>query len=216
MKKTETEKIMLQDGCVRGFSPEWMAKHKESKIGEDDKGFYIFTLSQNVKVYLDDFYIFLEKLEAKCLKEAFLLERKIQNTPGRYEESLAYYRARKTIVDLILRNITTFYADNQNLGVIMTPWCFGTVILEKVEIYTEKLARGDIYDSNIPEYPYFVLKYINEIYKKTLLELFEFPQEAFAVRWQYTELLKRYSKVLSSVTASLQSLLYLVKNSTER
>ncbi len=94
----------------------------------------------------------------------------------------------------------------------MTPWCFGTVILEKVEIYKERLSRGELSDPNLGDFPYYVLRYIDEIYQKTLLEIFEFPEQAFAVRWQYTELLKRYSKVLSNVTASLQSILLSVKN----
>lgn len=93
----------------------------------------------------------------------------------------------------------------------MSPWCFGTVTLEKLEIYKEQVSKGEIEDSNIPEYPYFVLRYVEEIYKSTLLELFDFPEKAFSMRWQYTELLKRYSQVLTNVTASLENVLDLVK-----
>jgi hypothetical protein len=74
------------------------------------------------------------------------------------------------------------------------------------------VAKGQIQDANIPEYPFYVLQYIDEIYKKTLLELFKFPEKALSMRWQYSELLKRYSKVLSNVTSSLQSVLTMIKS----
>ena len=93
----------------------------------------------------------------------------------------------------------------------MTPWCFGTVLLEKVEIYRERLAKGEINDQEIPEFPYYVIKYIDEIHRKTLLDIFDFPEEAFKMRWQYSELLKRYSKVLTNITKSLNSVLTTIK-----
>jgi hypothetical protein len=94
----------------------------------------------------------------------------------------------------------------------MTPWCFGTVVLEKIEIYRDRISKGLVQDANIPEYPFYVLQYIDEIYKKTLLELLKFPEKALSMRWQYSELLKRYSKVLSNVTNSLQSVLTMIKS----
>ncbi len=94
----------------------------------------------------------------------------------------------------------------------MTPWCFGTVVLEKVEVYRERLSKGEVNDPNIEDFPYYVVQYMNEIYKITLLELFDFPEKAFQMRWQYSELLKRYSKVLSNVTNSLQSVLTMIKS----
>jgi len=96
--------------------------------------------------------------------------------------------------------------------VVMTPWCFGTVILEKVEVYRDRLSKGEVDDPNIPEYPYYVIKYMDEIYRATLLEIFGFPEQAFQMRWQYSELLKRYSKVLTDITGSLQSVIRSVKN----
>ena len=44
------------------------------------------------------------------------------------------------------------------------------------------------------------------------LQVFEFPDEAFKMRWQYSELLKRYSKVLHNITGSLQSVMMIVKS----
>jgi hypothetical protein len=86
------------------------------------------------------------------------------------------------------------------------------VVLEKVEAYRERLARGEMDEDKIPDFAYYVIKYIDEIYKKTLLDIFDFPSEAFKMRWQYSELLKRYSKVLSNITSSLNSVLMSIKN----
>jgi hypothetical protein len=102
--------------------------------------------------------------------------------------------------------------DGSSFGVIMTPWCFGTVLLEKVEVYRERLTRGEVSQNDIPEHPYYIIKYMDEIYRKVLLDVFDFPEEAFKMRWQYSELLKRYSKVLTNITKSLNSVLMTIKN----
>jgi len=202
---------MLLDGTRRGFPTERLDSKNEPKVKCDKGGFYIHTINENVKIYFEDYYLFLEKSEMKAQKEQDRLIDLIEATPKSRPETLSYYRARKLVVDLVLRTIRSFYGDGSNLGVVMSPWCFGTVALEKVEIYRDQVARGEIDDANIPEYPYFVLRYVNDIYKSTLLELFDFPEKAFSMRWQYTELLKRYSQVLTNVTASLENVLTLVK-----
>jgi len=203
---------MLKTGIKRGFQKERLPSLKEQRVKRDEGGYYVLTLNENAKVYFEDYYQFLERVEARCLEEKKKLDHKIlQCDPDRIE-CLSYYRAKRLLTDLVLKYIYTYYADSSNLGVIMSPWCFGTVILEKVEVFKERLSKGEIHDPNIPDYPYFVLKYLDEIYKKTLLELFEFPEKAFSIRWQYSELLKRYSKILSNISGALQSILFMVKN----
>jgi hypothetical protein len=202
---------MLLDGTKRGFPPERLDLRNEPKVKCDRGGCYVYTINENVKVYFEDYYRFLEKTEMTAQKEQDRLIDLIAETAPDRAETLSYYRARKLVVDLVLRTVRGFYGDGANLGVIMSPWCFGTVVLEKVEIYRDQIARGEIDDPNIPEYPYFVLRYVSDIYKSTLLELFGFPEKAFSMRWQYTELLKRYSQVLTNVTASLENVLSLVK-----
>lgn len=216
MKNLSTEKA-LTIGIKRGFPEEWLKRQKEPKIKKDERGYYIYTVNENAKVYFEDFYSFLEKVERKCLEELKGLNQKISNCDSKREETLAYYDARKIMVEVVLKNVYEYYEDNSNLGVIMSPWCFGTVILEKVENYKERLSKVELLNSNSkntsypPEFPYYVLRYIDEIYKKTLLEIFKFPDEAFSVKWQYTEILKRYSRVLSDITANLTDILSLVK-----
>jgi hypothetical protein len=203
---------MLTNGLEKGFTEYNLPLIKNPKVGRDKVGWYIYTFSENAKVYFDDFYRFLENTEIKALREIKDLEKKIGGSPESNQESLAYYRARKIIIEQALKHLYLCYADSKNLSSIMTPWCFGTVVLEKIEIYRDKISKGQVQDKNIPEYPFYVLQYIDEIYKKSLLELFNFPEKALSMRWQYSELLKRYSKVLSNVTSSLQSVLTMIKS----
>jgi len=202
---------MLLDGTRRGFTPERLRDYQEPRVKCDRGGYYLYTINENVKVYFEDYYRFLEKTELAAQKEQDRLLECIAETPKSREETLSYYRGRKLVVDLLLRTLRSFYGDGTNLGVIMSPWCFGTVTLEKLEIYRDQVSKGEIRDPNVPEYPYFVMRYVNEIHRNCLLELFDFPEKAFSMRWQYTELLKRYSQVLTNVTSSLENVLELVK-----
>jgi hypothetical protein len=203
---------MLDNKYQRGFTLEKLRSSAEPKVHRDAGGYYIQTLSENVKVYFEDYYLFLEKIYFRCQSEIAELESRLAATSPTSAETLSYYRARLIVTELTMKSARNFYADGSNFGVVMTPWCFGTVVLEKIEVYRERLARGEINDQHIPEFPYYVVKYIDEIYKKSLLDLFDFPEEAFKMRWQYSELLKRYSKVLTNITQSLNSVLLTIKN----
>jgi hypothetical protein len=203
---------MLEGRYQRGFSQERLAGDNDPRVRKDEKGYYTMSLSENAKVYFDDFYRFLELTYENGVKERDVVLTKQSGTPETHEETLAFYRAKSVIIDLLLKTIRRFYCDGGNFGVVMTPWCFGTVMLEKIEVYRERLTKGEISDPNIPDYPYYVVRYLEEIYKTTLLELFDFPENAFHMRWQYSELLKRYSKILTNITDSLNSVLKSVKN----
>ncbi len=203
---------MLDTKFQRGFTDNKLAGTRESRIRKDDVGYFLMSLSENSKVYFEDYYRFLEMVYSRCLMERAGLDEKIGLTSPDSVETLAYYRARGVIVDLVMQSVRRFYTDGANLGVVMTPWCFGTVMLEKVEVYRDRLGKGEVRDANVPEFPYYVIQYIDEIYKATLLELFDFPEKAFRMRWQYSELLKKYSKILTNITNSLNSVLGMVRN----
>ena len=203
---------MLEGKFQRGFSPERLASTVEPKVRKDERGYFVMSLSENTKVYFEDFYSFLRTTYDRAGAERDRIRRKLLETPRSSSETIAYFRAQLVIIELLQRTIRRFYTDGSNLGVVMTPWCFGTVVLEKVEVYRDQISRGDVHDPNIIEFPYYVVKYIEEIYKKSLLDMFDFPEQAFQMRWQYTELLKRYSAVLSDITVRLQSVLTSVKN----
>jgi hypothetical protein len=201
----------LTIGIKRGFPEESLKKSKEPKVGSDEGGFYVNTITEGIKVYFEEFYSFLERAEKRCLEDLKDLKEKRTSCDPTQEETLAYYWARKIVIEVVLKNIYGYYGDDSNLGVIMSPWCFGTVILEKVEIYKERLSRGELPDVDLPEYPFLVLRYIDEICKKALLDIFNLPPEAFSLKWQYAELLKRFTKVLSDVHSNLSNILLLVK-----
>lgn len=203
---------MLEGRYQRGFSQERLESTNDPKIRNDEHGYYIMSLSENSKVYFDDFYHFLELTFENANTEKAILSEKLMTTTSEFNESIAFYRAKLVIIDLLMKNIRRFYTDGANLGIIMTPWCFGTVMLEKIEVYRERISKGEVLDTNIPDYPYYVVKYIDEIYKIVLLELFDFPEKAFQMRWQYSELLKKYSKILTNITTSLNSVMSTIKN----
>lgn len=203
---------MLDGKFQRGFSNERLATTHEPKVRRDERGHFIMSLSENSKVYFDDYYVFLKAVYTRAKADQETLRKKLAATPLDHYETVAFYRARLVIIDVLQRAILRFYTDGSNLGVIMTPWCFGTVVLEKVEVYRDRLGKGEVDDPNVPDYPFYVIKYIDEIYRATLLDLFQFPEEAFQMRWQYSELLKRYSRILTDITGSLQSVIQSVKN----
>lgn len=203
---------MLDGRYQKGFSQERLTATQEPRVRRDEKGFYVMSLSENTRVYFDDFYGFLSLTYERARAARKALDLKVADTSEENAETLAYYRANGVIVDLLMRTIRRFYTDGSNLGVVMTPWCFGTVVLEKTEVYRERLSKGDVQDANVPGFPYDVVKYIDEIYKVVLLELFDFPEKAFQMRWQYSEILRRYSGILADITSRLQSVLATVKN----
>lgn len=200
------------DQHERGFPPSRLANQSEPKVKHDERGYYIMTLSENLKVYFEDYYQFLELLAQKTTRELERLANERENLTDEYSETISYYRARRIILEVLLKNIRSFYTDRHNLGVIMTPWCFGTVILEKVEMVRDRIARGEYPHPDLGEYPYDVVRYIDEAHTRVLMDVFEFPPKAFSMRWQYTELIRRYSDVLSDVATTLQNILSLVKS----
>jgi len=205
---------MLNNICKRGFPEERLAKISEPKIKQDENGYYIVSLSEGVKVYIEDFYSFLEELWDRTIPLYQEVQSQLADTPEESMEAKAFYRSRKLIIEKVLSTIKRFYTTNDSLGIFMSPWCFGTVIMEKVEVTRDKLRNGEEIKHEVGEYPYYVVKYIEETYRKTLLDLFNFPPKAFSMRWQYSELLNRYSKTLSNITTSLQSVLLMVRSYT--
>jgi len=212
--KPEGESTMLASKIKRGFPSDRLENFSEPKVKRDENGFYIMTLSENVKVYIEEYYGFLEELWDRAESRYLDIEQKLAETEPGALETLSYYRSQKIIFKLLLRSIRSFYSDGNSLGVIMTPWCFGTVVLEKVENYRDRLSKGEVETEDIGEYPYYVVRYIDETYKKALLDILNFPPKAFSMRWQYTEMLKRYSKSLTNISSSLQSVLLMIKNYT--
>lgn len=195
----------------RGFPPQRLSDQSEPKIKRDERGYFIMTISENVKIHFEDYYQFLELIADRCVRTQSDAVSKSESIPETHGESIAHNRAERIILDLLMRTILSFYSDRHNLGVIMTPWCFGTVVLEKVEMLRDRIGRGDAAHLDVGEYPYDVVRYIDEIRVAVLLNVMKFPPKAFAMRWQYSELVRRYSTTLTNVTTSLQSILDIMK-----
>lgn len=203
---------MIATNLKRGFSAERLAKGIEPRVKHDDGGYYTYTLSENVKVYFEDYYSFLEQVERRAVADLKDAKAKIADLKPGQQELQSYLCAKLKIIEVLIHTVYDYYTEGNNFGVIMTPWCFGTVVLEKVEAYRDRLSEGNVEDDDLPEYTYYVIRYIDEVHRKTLLDLFEFPEKAFTMRWQYSELLKRYSKALTNISSSLQSVMMLVKS----
>ena len=60
MIRKEVGDFMLDGRYQRGFSQERLESTNDPKIRHDEYGYYIMSLSENSKVYFDDFYHFLE------------------------------------------------------------------------------------------------------------------------------------------------------------
>jgi hypothetical protein len=205
---------MLSNICKRGFPKDRLDKIPEPKIKRDENGWYIVSISEGVKVHIEEYYKFLEKLWNRTALLYEEVQNKLADTPEDSMEAKAFYRSRKLILEIVLGTIKNFYTADDSLGVFMSPWCFGTVVLEKVEQVRDKIKRGESVKHDVGDYPYYVVRYIEETHRKSLLDLFEFPEKAFSMRWQYSELLKRYSKTLTNITTSLQSVLLMVRSYT--
>ena len=89
---------MLTNGLEKGFTDYNLPLIKNPKVGHDKLGWYIYTFSENSKVYFDNYYRFLENTEIKALKEIKDLEKNIVDTPDQNDESRAFYRAKKIII----------------------------------------------------------------------------------------------------------------------
>ncbi|NIP41872.1 MAG: hypothetical protein GWO41_15205 [candidate division Zixibacteria bacterium] len=205
---------MLSNICKRGFPKDRLDKIPEPKIKRDENGWYIVSISEGVKVHIEEYYKFLEKLWNRAALLYEEVQNKLADTPEDSMEAKAFYRSHKLILEIVLGTIKNFYKADDSLGVFMSPWCFGTVVLEKVEQVRDKIKRGESVKHDVGDYPYYVVRYIEETHRKSLLDLFEFPEKAFSMRWQYSELLKRYSKTLTNITTSLQSVLLMVRSYT--
>jgi len=195
----ESLDMTLNEMYTKGFN-----STTDPLIQKDSVGYFIESLSENQVVYLDDYYRFLEIIHARCEKEiektrVQLIELVEADSP----ELTGYLSAKIIIQKHIVKTIIRFYTEKSLHGVIMTPWCFGTIMLEKVEVLTEKIRKGEVSGPDIGKYPFYVLQYLDEASKNILLDTFSFPPKAFECRWQYTTILKRYAEILEDIRTTL-------------
>ena len=99
---------MLDGRYHRGFDPERKDSNHDPRIRQDEHGYYIMSLSENSKVYLSDYYKFLELTFEKAKVTRLKIKDKLAGTSNEYAESIAYFRAKLVIIELVMKNIVRF------------------------------------------------------------------------------------------------------------
>ncbi len=92
---------MLDGKFQRGFSIERLAASHEPKVRKDDHGYYIMSLSENCKVNFEDYYGFLRQTYDKAKRDRDATRAKLARTSSEHGETIAFYRARLVVIDLL-------------------------------------------------------------------------------------------------------------------
>ena len=79
---------MLDSKYQRGFSQERLTAMKEPKVRQDEHGYFIMSLSENSKVYFEDYYLFLRMVYTRAKAEKEVIQHKIKMTSPKAEETL--------------------------------------------------------------------------------------------------------------------------------
>ncbi len=171
----------------RGFPLSKLERlYNNNVIHYDSGGYYLF--QETYKIYFNDFYRFLEYVESRAMRKLNLINQKLALPFIFSKEAEMQLIARKIILDIFFNLLYMHYEEGNNLNLIMPEWCFGTLVLETV-INIEVLVKDGEYEIiNTPE-P--VLEIVPEIGKDFLLDIFEFPEEAFMEMWHHNILDRR-------------------------
>ena len=94
---------MLAENYKRGFTEEKLKSVPEPRVKYDTGGFYIMTISENVKVYFEDYYAFLESSYDKCMAGLSEIEQKLNSFGSEWTETVAYYTAARTILQIVAK-----------------------------------------------------------------------------------------------------------------
>ena len=169
----------------RGLSDELLENLADREvIGEDEGGFFLYTISEDAKVYFEEAYRFLEQSHQRCREYLAKLEedmvRGVEDTG-----TLLRLQARREVVRRLLDFLENCYTTTDDLTFIMSPRCYATFFLESIE----ELDHTEIEDRTLP---LAVLDFIQEEAPDLVLELLDLPPEALSKRWQYMELARRF------------------------
>ena len=169
----------------RGLSDELLENLADQEIiGEDEGGLFLYTISEDAKVYFEEAYRFLEHSHQRCREYLVKLE---EDMARRVEDAgtLQRLQARREVARLLLDFLEDYYTTANDLEAIMSPRCYATVFLESME----ELDHTEIEDRTLP---LVVLDLIQEEAPDLMLKLLDLPPEALSKRWQYVELARRF------------------------
>lgn len=179
------ERRDVLERASRGLSDELLENLADTGvIGEDEGGFFLYTISEDAKVYFEEAHGFLEQSHQRCREYLAKLE---EDTARAVEDAgtLQRLQARRELARLLLNFLEDYYTTANDLSAIMSSRCYATVFLESME----ELDHAEIEDRTLP---LAVLDLIQEEASDLVLELLDLPPEALSRRWQYTELARRF------------------------
>ena len=184
---------MLTTGKERGLTKDKLATiFQNNIIAKDNNGFFLYTINENKKVYFEQFYRFLEKVEKKCQQELNTVREELDEVDKPGEEKRAYLLAKQAILIILLDRIEFHYTDKTNLESIVSEWCFGTMVYEIVRDVDALFEYNFTFEIDFGKKPALVTDKIEQICRKTLLDIFKFPDRAFDNMWQYMDLVNRF------------------------
>lgn len=160
---------MLENGTERGFSQYELDQLWDQEIiGQDEEGYYVHSAYENSKVYFEDFYQFLEKIEAKCLSMIESANWSISQEDKRDRITELY--AEKLILLKVLELIRNHYGFYQGLEFIAPPQAFAQYAIWNIESIEENIPQDRLEGNrNVAE----VLEKVKEIYGDILGEILE-------------------------------------------
>jgi len=170
--------------AYRGLSDELLENLADREIiGEDEGGFFLYTISEDAKVYFEEAYRFLEQSHQRCREYLAKLE---EDMARGVEDAgtLRRLQAHREVTRLLLDFLEDYYTTANDLAAIMSPRCYATVFLEGID----ELDHTEIEDCTLP---LAVLDLIQEEAPDLILKLLDLPPEALSKRWQYVELARR-------------------------
>jgi len=172
------------DRTSRGFSDERLQDLADREIiGEDQGGFFLYTILEDAKVYFEEAYGFLEQSHQRCREYLARLEEDMAKGVEDARDLLRL-RAHCEVARRLLDFLEDCYTTSNDLTYIMSPRCYATFFLESIE----GLDHSEIEDRTLP---LAVLDLMQEETPDLLLELLDLPPEALSKRWQYVELAQR-------------------------
>ena len=80
---------MIDNKYQRGFTSERLTLIREPKVKKDDRGFYLMSLSEDTKVYFDDFYSFLESTYQRACADNDAIEKRLTTIDASSFETIA-------------------------------------------------------------------------------------------------------------------------------
>ena len=178
------ERRDVLDRASRGLSDELLENLADREIiGEDEGGFFLYTILEDAKVYFEEAYGFLEQSHQRCREYLAKLEEDMAKGVDD-AETLLRLQACREVARRLLDFLEDCYTNSNDLTFIMSPRCYATFFLEG----TEELDHAEIEDRTLP---LAVLDLIREEASDLVLELLDLPPEALSKRWQYVELARR-------------------------